>query len=45
MWRVNYEGYAPENYDEKFNGYVSVEYALEHSLNITRGKKPEITGV
>ena len=31
---VNYEGYAPENYDEKFNGYVSVEYALDHSLNI-----------
>jgi penicillin-binding protein 1C len=31
---VNYEGYAPENYDQKFNGYVTVEYALEHSLNI-----------
>ncbi|HEX7905045.1 MAG TPA: penicillin-binding protein 1C [Chitinophagaceae bacterium] len=31
---VNYEGYAPENYDEKFNGYVTIEYALEHSLNI-----------
>lgn len=31
---VNYEGYAPENYDEKYNGYVTVEYALEHSLNI-----------
>lgn len=31
---VNYEGYAPENYDEKFNGYVTVAYALEHSLNI-----------
>src|SRR5260221_5775437 len=31
---VNYEGYAPENYDKKFNGYVTVEYALEHSLNI-----------
>lgn len=31
---VNYEGYAPENYDNKFNGYVTVEYALEHSLNI-----------
>lgn len=31
---VNYEGYAPENYDDKFNGFVSVEYALEHSLNI-----------
>jgi penicillin-binding protein 1C len=31
---VNYQGYAPENYDRKFNGYVSMEYALEHSLNI-----------
>lgn len=31
---VNYDGYAPENYDDKFNGYVSVEYSLEHSLNI-----------
>lgn len=31
---VNYQGYAPENYDKKFNGYVTMEYALEHSLNI-----------
>lgn len=31
---VNYAGYAPENYDQQFNGYVTVEYALEHSLNI-----------
>ena len=31
---VNYAGYAPENYDKHFNGPVSVEYALEHSLNI-----------
>jgi penicillin-binding protein 1C len=31
---INYEGYAPENYDQKFNGYVTVEYALGHSLNI-----------
>ena len=27
---VNYQGYAPENYDQKFNGYVTVEYSLEH---------------
>lgn len=32
--QVNYSGYAPENYDQKFNGFVTVEYALEHSLNI-----------
>lgn len=31
---VNYNGYAPENYDRVFNGNVSMEYALEHSLNI-----------
>ncbi len=31
---VNYGGYAPENYDKQFNGYVTMEYALEHSLNI-----------
>ena len=31
---VNYSGYAPENYDKQFNGYVTMEYALEHSLNI-----------
>ena len=31
---VNYQGYTPENFDRKFNGYVSMEYALEHSLNI-----------
>jgi penicillin-binding protein 1C len=31
---VNYDGYVPENYDRTFNGYVTMEYALEHSLNI-----------
>ncbi|MBC8035551.1 MAG: penicillin-binding protein 1C [Chitinophagaceae bacterium] len=31
---INYNGYAPENYDKQFNGYVTMEYALEHSLNI-----------
>ncbi len=31
---VNYSGYSPENYDQKFNGFVTMEYALEHSLNI-----------
>ncbi|MEP6749695.1 MAG: penicillin-binding protein 1C, partial [Bacteroidota bacterium] len=41
---VNYQGYAPENYDRKFNGYVSVEYALEHSLNIPAVKSLRLLG-
>lgn len=31
---LNINGYQPENYDSKFNGYVTVEFALENSLNI-----------
>jgi penicillin-binding protein 1C len=41
---VNYSGYAPENYDQKFNGHVTVEYALEHSLNIPSVKGLERLG-
>ncbi len=41
---VNYQGYAPENYDKKFNGYVSMEYALEHSLNIPAVKSLRALG-
>ncbi len=41
---VNYAGYAPENYDEKFNGYVTIEYALEHSLNIPAVKSLRLLG-
>jgi len=41
---VNYQNYAPENYDEKFNGYVTVEYALEHSLNIPAVKGLRMLG-
>jgi penicillin-binding protein 1C len=41
---VNYAGYAPENYDKKFNGYVTVEYALDHSLNIPAIKSLELLG-
>ncbi len=41
---VNYAGYAPENYDQKFNGYVTVEYALEHSLNIPAVKSLKLLG-
>lgn len=31
---VNYGGYVPENYDEKFRGLVTAEFALAQSLNI-----------
>jgi penicillin-binding protein 1C len=41
---VNYGGYAPENYDRKFNGYVSMEYAWEHSLNIPAVKSLKALG-
>ena len=41
---INYNGYTPENYDRKFNGYVSMEYALEHSLNIPAVKSLRMLG-
>ncbi|MBZ5857658.1 penicillin-binding protein 1C [Flavihumibacter profundi] len=41
---VNYNGYAPENYDKQFNGYVTMEYALEHSLNIPAVKSLRALG-
>ncbi len=41
---VNYEGYIPENYDRRFNGYVTMEYALEHSLNIPAVKSLKALG-
>ncbi|MBS1596367.1 MAG: penicillin-binding protein 1C [Bacteroidetes bacterium] len=31
---ININGYTPENFDQKFNGYVTMEYALANSLNI-----------
>jgi penicillin-binding protein 1C len=41
---VNYDGYAPENYDKKFNGFVTMEYALEHSLNIPAVRSLRVLG-
>ncbi|NML22797.1 penicillin-binding protein 1C [Pseudoflavitalea sp. G-6-1-2] len=41
---VNYAGYAPENYDKQFNGFVTMEYALEHSLNIPAVKGLQLLG-
>ena len=31
---ININGFQPENFDQKFNGFVTMEYALENSLNI-----------
>ncbi len=42
---VNYAGYAPENYDKNFNGPVTIEYALEHSLNIPAVKALNMLGI
>jgi penicillin-binding protein 1C len=41
---INYDGYAPENYDKRFNGYVTMEYALAHSLNIPAVKSLKALG-
>ena len=42
---VVYEGYAPENFDKKFSGYVTMEYALEHSLNVPAVKSLQQLGL
>lgn len=41
---VNYDNYSPENYDQKFNGYVTVEHSLEKSLNIPAVKGLKMLG-
>ena len=41
---INYNGYAPENYDKQFNGFVTMETALEHSLNIPAVKSLKALG-
>lgn len=39
-----WNGYSPDNYDDKFRGPVSVSYALRHSLNITAVQALEDVG-
>lgn len=41
---VNYAGYAPENYDKEFRGAVTMEYALEHSLNVPSVRSLKLLG-
>jgi penicillin-binding protein 1C len=41
---TNFGGFMPENYDQKFHGYVSVEFALENSLNIPAVKALNMLG-
>ncbi len=42
---VNYTGYMPENFNSKFNGNVTVEFALSHSLNIPAVKTLSALGL
>jgi penicillin-binding protein 1C len=42
---VDFSGYAPENYNRTFNGFVSVETALSNSLNVPAVKMLDQIGV
>lgn len=42
--KVNYGGYAPENYDGEFHGYVSARESVEKSLNIPAVKTLQTLG-
>ncbi len=43
--KINYSGYAPENYDGKYHGYVSARECVEKSLNIPAVKTLESLGI
>lgn len=43
--KVSYNGYEPENYDDKFHGSVTVEYALVNSLNIPAVRVLDMIGL
>jgi penicillin-binding protein 1C len=42
---VDFDGYAPENYNTKFNGNITIEHALANSLNIPAVKILSQTGI
>ncbi len=42
---INYSGYSPVNFNQEYNGYVSVENALAQSLNIPAVKALDLVGV
>lgn len=43
--KTSFDGYIPQNADGKFHGYVSVNYAIEKSLNIPAVKTLEYIGI
>jgi penicillin-binding protein 1C len=42
---INYDGYTPENFDQKFHGAVTVEKSLAYSLNIPAVKMLDQVGI
>lgn len=42
---INYNGYAPVNYDKEYSGYISVEDALAKSLNVPAVKTLDELGI
>ncbi len=43
--RINYNGYSPDNYDGKFNGYQSIRECVAKSLNVPAVKVLQTVGV
>ncbi len=42
---VNFNGWKPQNYDRKFNGNITLRYALQHSLNVATIKIADEVGM
>lgn len=42
---INYNGFSPQNADNKFHGYITTREALSHSLNIPAVKALDYLGV